>query len=1032
MVGKKSPVGTQSLWSEGWMVKTHDNSIFDNVHSPWKPVPKIPSGISSLIELIERIGREIHKFKEPADGAIWLKRVLNEMKTKSGKEFTAAEFEGYKDWNGGEVFSFKMALEKRYIDNFLKLNSEIYAELDLQNDSDTVRLTSEQIKEIKKRVKESYIEDSELTMSQEDYQDVKETLQSVLDDLRAGFNFDGEKKVVYGRFQEFIEILTNSQEYVSIRAITDTFSEQMLSISKTFKDSWGIQDTLKTKLAKGLSSYQDRFKKEIKEESQKIFNEKYPDLNIDSPVEDFYKELREIDKKETNDLMNDLPGRLVSFSGTTYLINNRRGPKSDGSYNLYLTNLSTNETKVVEASIEEIKSGIEAVTGGSSLISTLLSARFKERTNKSLVGSFGFKELEMLYYVEKLSEKLPEGHLKTNNELTSFRKQNEYLPGTDNSYAHYSPSSKDIFLSSQSLSKASDNFDINSPLELLSVMTHEIGHSVSQKLGRINSILYKRFVIECGWSWGQFHGGKSYVATGSDEDIKREGSNSQTLLITEYSAKSPEEAFAEYYSFYSLNKKEIDRFIETGETKSLNKHKRFKETNTNKTYSDVKEKLLRAHLDLDINFIDNLLINSNRDISQHIKTDIVDPFYNNLQVSPNLDSLKYRVKHILKENRESYEGVPIFTTFNSITGVHENKDDYEKGINLSNKYLQRFTPTYSISNDCYKILQDSGYSNSEIEIYVLKKLKDKKVPEVNKKILSGKINIDDLTSGLMYRGELLTTDKLSKNKKIFQSMKNIWESEELKKAMIELGFNQTNEAEPNSDNGTFWSDTFKPFINKFKDLLSQKKDKRKYYADTVVRNSKGEILLLQRSYQDDFMPGVWGLPGGKVDAGESFVEAAERELLEETNLGSISNLQFRFLKRVEKEDCVIEYFETHIDDIEGMILDNEEHYRLQWTPIERIGDYDLILDLHSTLLDLPLSLCQEFDEDILEVNPTHLFERKSSLSKAFEEKLIDEEKYKKETKTLSRLSFEVIKKGFNEGTVSLADYHRAYLIASRI
>jgi ADP-ribose pyrophosphatase YjhB (NUDIX family) len=50
-------------------------------------------------------------------------------------------------------------------------------------------------------------------------------------------------------------------------------------------------------------------------------------------------------------------------------------------------------------------------------------------------------------------------------------------------------------------------------------------------------------------------------------------------------------------------------------------------------------------------------------------------------------------------------------------------------------------------------------------------------------------------------------------------------------------------------------------------------------VSAVVRGEAGarEILLMRRSDN-----GFWGLPGGYVDAGESVVEAAAREVLEET------------------------------------------------------------------------------------------------------------------------------------------------------
>jgi mutator protein MutT len=51
----------------------------------------------------------------------------------------------------------------------------------------------------------------------------------------------------------------------------------------------------------------------------------------------------------------------------------------------------------------------------------------------------------------------------------------------------------------------------------------------------------------------------------------------------------------------------------------------------------------------------------------------------------------------------------------------------------------------------------------------------------------------------------------------------------------------------------------------------------------ALQNAQDEVLLLKRK-SDVHCPDVWSFPGGKVEQGEKALEAAKRELKEETGL----------------------------------------------------------------------------------------------------------------------------------------------------
>jgi len=50
-------------------------------------------------------------------------------------------------------------------------------------------------------------------------------------------------------------------------------------------------------------------------------------------------------------------------------------------------------------------------------------------------------------------------------------------------------------------------------------------------------------------------------------------------------------------------------------------------------------------------------------------------------------------------------------------------------------------------------------------------------------------------------------------------------------------------------------------------------------VNTIVTNERGQVLLIQRTDN-----GNWSLPGGGIELGESVVQAAVRETLEETGI----------------------------------------------------------------------------------------------------------------------------------------------------
>ena len=110
---------------------------------------------------------------------------------------------------------------------------------------------------------------------------------------------------------------------------------------------------------------------------------------------------------------------------------------------------------------------------------------------------------------------------------------------------------------------------------------------------------------------------------------------------------------------------------------------------------------------------------------------------------------------------------------------------------------------------------------------------------------------------------------------------------------------------------------------KFKKKDLKLKGDKKDHAQVVILNDKGEICLVSRKEDhEDF-----GLPGGKLEKGESFEEAAIREVKEETGL-DIKNLELIFAMHRKGR-----MGHTFIAEYSGELGTDEDHV-VKWGTME--------------------------------------------------------------------------------------------------
>ena len=101
----------------------------------------------------------------------------------------------------------------------------------------------------------------------------------------------------------------------------------------------------------------------------------------------------------------------------------------------------------------------------------------------------------------------------------------------------------------------------------------------------------------------------------------------------------------------------------------------------------------------------------------------------------------------------------------------------------------------------------------------------------------------------------------------------------------------------------------------------------------AILDDDSNMLLLLRSAKSRWMPKKWGLPGGKVEAGEEPAETAIRETKEETSL-NIQNLIY--LKDFSNK--AVDLFYTPVYD--GDVQIDFEHDDYEWVSRAEVEQYD--------------------------------------------------------------------------------------------
>ena len=110
-------------------------------------------------------------------------------------------------------------------------------------------------------------------------------------------------------------------------------------------------------------------------------------------------------------------------------------------------------------------------------------------------------------------------------------------------------------------------------------------------------------------------------------------------------------------------------------------------------------------------------------------------------------------------------------------------------------------------------------------------------------------------------------------------------------------------------------------------------------------NADGRFLLLKR-HNDKPQGGTWCLPAGKMEHGESPIDAVQREVREETGL-ELCKAELKevgsFTIEHEKGRIVFHTFAYSLQMMPKLCIDDRESVDFRWVSFDEIETLDLIL-----------------------------------------------------------------------------------------
>ena len=114
--------------------------------------------------------------------------------------------------------------------------------------------------------------------------------------------------------------------------------------------------------------------------------------------------------------------------------------------------------------------------------------------------------------------------------------------------------------------------------------------------------------------------------------------------------------------------------------------------------------------------------------------------------------------------------------------------------------------------------------------------------------------------------------------------------------------------------------------------MSKDKKIQKIVVSAFIHKD-GKLLIARRADKESFLPGVYELPGGNIEFGETTEEGLAREIKEELHIDVKIGEPFYVFTTIDSETqhtIEIDYFATLIDHNQDIQLNPEDHSEFRW------------------------------------------------------------------------------------------------------